>query len=63
MHSLHIWINPQAGNIVQTIRDSGELLRVKDIEKYHKAQGMTGLYRVVVLNTPENPIRVIPPPE
>jgi hypothetical protein len=43
------------------IRDDGELKRVKDMEKVLAKQGETGLYRIVVVNDPDNPVRVIPP--
>jgi len=61
--ALHIWVDPKAGQcgIRQVIRDDGELKRVKDMEKVLAKQGEVGLYRIVVVNDPDNPVRVIPP--
>jgi len=61
--ALHIWVDPTKGTcgIRQVIRDDAELKRVKDMEKVLAKQGEVGLYRIVVVNDPENPVRVIPP--
>jgi len=61
--ALHIWVDPTKGacGIRQVIRDDGELKRVKDMEKVLAKQGEVGLYRIVVVNDPDNPVRVIPP--
>lgn len=59
----HIWIDPAKGHIYQVIRDDGKLDRVRHVESVQKKNGETNLYRIVVVNDPDNPIRVVPPGE
>jgi hypothetical protein len=63
--ALHIWVDPTKGQcgIRQVIRDDGELRRVKDMERVLAKQGESGLYRIVVMDDPENPVRIVPPKE
>lgn len=59
--ALHIWLSTSPPKIERTLHDGGDFAQVKRVERYNKDQGLTHLYRVVVVEG--QPPRVVPPGE